>query len=76
LRGAENGIEVVRTLRERHPDLPAAIVSGDIGSAQLQAIELAGLPLLHKPMRLDSLVQLLSRPHQRSRTSAPERQPM
>ncbi len=76
LRGAENGIEVVRTLRERHPDLPAAIVSGDIGSAQLQAIELAGLPLLHKPMRLDSLVQLLSLPHQSSRTSAPDRPPM
>ncbi len=76
LRGAENGIEVVRTLRERHPGLPAAIVSGDIGSAQLQAIELAGLPLLHKPMRLDSLVQLLSLPQERSLSSAPERPPM
>ena len=72
LRGADNGIEVVRALRERHPGLPAAIVSGDIGSAQLQAIELAGLPLLHKPMRLDSLVQLLSTPAaQRAHEPAP-----
>lgn len=59
LRGEDNGIEVVRALRKLCPCLPAAIVSGDIGSAQLQAIELAGLPLLHKPMRLDTLIGLL-----------------
>jgi signal transduction histidine kinase/CheY-like chemotaxis protein len=76
LRGAENGIEVVRALRKRHPGLPAAIVSGDIGSAQLQAIELAGLPLLHKPMRLDSLVQLLSAPHERSHAPELEKPPL
>lgn len=71
LRGSENGIDVVRALRECHPGLPAAIVSGDVGSAQLQAIELAGLPLLHKPMRLESLVKLLSLPSERSREPAP-----
>ena len=60
LRGDGDGIAVVRALRERHPGLPAAIVSGDIGPAQLQAIELAGLRLLHKPVQLDHLVQLLA----------------
>lgn len=60
LRGDGDGIAVVRALRERHPGLPAAIVSGDIGPAQLQAIELAGLRLLHKPVRLNTLVQLLA----------------
>jgi signal transduction histidine kinase/ActR/RegA family two-component response regulator len=66
LRGDENGIEVVRALREQQPKLPAVIVSGDIGPAQLQAIEMAGLPLLHKPMRLDTLIQLLGTPVDRS----------
>ena len=59
LRGKENGIEVVRALRQLNPNLPAAIVSGDIGPAQLQAIELAGLRLLHKPVRLPTLLSLL-----------------
>jgi len=59
LRGKENGIEVVRALRQLNPNLPAAIVSGDIGPAQLQAIELAGLLLLHKPVRLRTLLGFL-----------------
>ena len=59
LRGNDNGIEVVRALRERYPDLPAAIVSGDIGPAQLLTIEMAGLRLLHKPVRLKTLLDLL-----------------
>lgn len=74
LRGADNGIDVVRALRERHPGLPAAIVSGDIGPAQLQAIELAGLPLLHKPMRLDALLRLLSHAAEQPREPAPSGQ--
>ena len=59
LRGQETGIEVVRALREHQPQLRAAIISGDIGPAQLQAIELAGLQLLHKPVRLETLLALL-----------------
>jgi signal transduction histidine kinase/ActR/RegA family two-component response regulator len=62
LRGQETGIQVVRALRERQPDLRAAIISGDIGPAQLQAIELAGLQLLHKPVRLETLLALLQPP--------------
>ena len=59
LRGGETGIQVVRALREHQPDMRAAIISGDIGPAQLQAIELAGLQLLHKPVRLETLLALL-----------------
>jgi len=62
LRGQETGIQVIRALREHQPDLRAAIITGDIGSAQLQAIELAGLQLLHKPVRLESLLTLLQPP--------------
>ena len=50
LRGGDDGIAVVRALREQIPGLPAAIVSGDIGPEQLQAVEAAGLRLLHKPL--------------------------
>ena len=35
------------------------LLSGDIGPAQLQAIELAGLLMLHKPGRLETLLALL-----------------
>jgi CheY-like chemotaxis protein len=62
LRGQETGIQVIRALREHQPDLRAAIISGDIGSAQLQAIELTGLQLLHKPVRLETLMALLQPP--------------
>lgn len=59
LRGKENGIDLVRAVRAIRPGLPAVIVSGDIGPDQLQAIERAGLPLLHKPVHLSNLVQML-----------------
>lgn len=50
LRDGDNGIDVVRALREQVPGLAAAIVSGDIGPQQLQAVESASLRLLHKPL--------------------------
>jgi len=62
LRGQGTGIEMVRALREHQPQPRAAIISGDVGPAQLQAIELAGLQLLHKPVRLESLLTLLQPP--------------
>ena len=36
-----------------------ALLSSDIGPAQLQAIELAGLLMLHKPVQLEALLDLL-----------------
>lgn len=50
LRDGDDGISVVQALREQIPGLPAAIVSGDIGPEQLQAVEAARLRLLHKPL--------------------------
>ncbi|MCU0956895.1 MAG: hybrid sensor histidine kinase/response regulator [Hydrogenophaga sp.] len=60
LRAEETGIAVILALRENQPDLPAAIISGDIGPEQLQAVEKAGLTLLHKPLRAEALLQWLS----------------
>lgn len=61
LRAEETGIAVIQALRESQPALPAAIISGDIGPEQLQAIEQAGLTLLHKPLRAEALLHWLSR---------------
>jgi len=60
LRGGQTGIEVVSALRALYPGLPAAVVSGDIGPDQLKAVEAAGLAMLHKPCRLDTVMQLLA----------------
>jgi signal transduction histidine kinase/CheY-like chemotaxis protein len=60
LRGVQTGIDVVAALRSIYPDLPAAVVSGDIGPAQLKAVETAGLVMLHKPFRLETVMQLLA----------------
>jgi CheY-like chemotaxis protein/nitrogen-specific signal transduction histidine kinase len=60
LRGAQTGIDVVTALRSLYPHLPAAVVSGDIGPDQLKAVEAAGLAMLHKPCRLETVVRLLA----------------
>lgn len=60
LRGDETGITVIAALRELYPGLQAAVVSGDIGPDQLKAVETAGLTMLHKPFRLEAVMQLLA----------------
>jgi signal transduction histidine kinase/ActR/RegA family two-component response regulator len=60
LRGAHTGIDVVTALRSLYPHLPAAVVSGDIGQDQLKAVEAAGLVMLHKPCRLETVMRLLA----------------
>lgn len=56
LRDGDNGVAVVLALRQQHPGMPAVIVSGDIGPQQLQAVESAGLKLLHKPLSAQALL--------------------
>jgi len=63
----------LREARRQRPDFLIAdyrLRGGDNGLAQLQGIELAGLPLLHKPMRLDTLVGLLGSQGAPSRDAA------
>lgn len=62
LGGTENGIMVVRAVRERYgATLPAAIISGDTGADTQALVQGAGLPLLHKPLRPARLRALLNR---------------
>jgi len=52
LRDGYTGIEAVAELRAQFgADLPAALLTGDTGSAALEAIQASGLPLLHKPLK-------------------------
>lgn len=56
------GIEVVRGLqRDYGPQIPAAILTGDIAASVLKAVADAGLPLLSKPVRPDQLVAALEK---------------
>lgn len=55
LGAGEDGIALIRRLREVRPALPALLLSGDTDTPLLHAADAAGLPLLHKPV---SLVQL------------------
>jgi signal transduction histidine kinase/CheY-like chemotaxis protein len=51
LGGGENGVETVRTLRERAgAEAPAILVSGDGGPERAAQAQAAGLVLLHKPV--------------------------
>lgn len=56
LRGDDNGLETVRRLRALHAGLPAILVTGDSTAERLRDSLEAGVLLLHKPVRPDTLI--------------------
>jgi signal transduction histidine kinase/CheY-like chemotaxis protein len=56
LRGADDGIAAVRSLRSAVPGLPAVLISGDTAPERLREAHEAGLTLLHKPVSAEQLV--------------------
>ena len=60
-----SGLATVAPLRQRHPQVPALIVTGTTAPAELAVLSASGLPVLHKPFRsdalLDAILRLLSR---------------
>ena len=50
LRGDDDGITAVRSIRELYPELPAILLSGDTAPDRLREAEEAGIALLHKPV--------------------------
>ncbi len=56
LRGTDDGIATVRSLRSAMPALPALLISGDTSPERLREAHEAGLPLLHKPVAAEHLV--------------------
>lgn len=60
LQGAANGIDVVQQLRAQlQHDVPACLMSGDTDVTLMTAARVAGLTLLHKPVRPAKLRNLL-----------------
>jgi signal transduction histidine kinase len=55
LPGGRTGVDVIHAMRERHPDLPALVITGDTGPDSLQAIRAAALRYLHKPVQPEAL---------------------
>ncbi|MDO8449044.1 MAG: ATP-binding protein [Rhodoferax sp.] len=62
LRDTENGLDTVRQLRAAAgQQIPACLMSGDTDPALMQAARIAGLTLLHKPVRPAKLRSLIRR---------------
>lgn len=61
LRGSDDGLSAVRSLRNLVPGLPALLVSGDTAPQRLRDAQAAGLDLLHKPVRADQLMTAIQR---------------
>lgn len=56
LRGADDGLAAVRSLRSAVPRLPAVLISGDTAPERLREAHEAGLTLLHKPVSAEQLL--------------------
>jgi CheY-like chemotaxis protein len=50
-----NGIDLSYQIREQYPDLPVAIVSGDVSELERSIIGRADVPFIKKPFHAESL---------------------
>lgn len=74
LETVDDGLEVVALLRERlTADVPALLLSGDTGAAQLARVRQSGVPLLTKPV---SPARLKSALHAYLSEAAPDATPV
>lgn len=57
-----DGFQAIALARERHPDLPAVMITGDTAASHLQSLSRSDVPVLHKPFQADALLAALTRP--------------
>jgi signal transduction histidine kinase/CheY-like chemotaxis protein len=57
LRGSDNGLLTIESVRKIWPDLPAFLISGDTEPARLREAHDAGIDLLHKPLASADLLR-------------------
>lgn len=76
LRGGEDGISAVRSLRSAFPGLPALIVSGDTAPERLREAHEAGLTLLHKPVTEELLINAMQAALAEYRREGPDVSPV
>jgi len=71
LRGDDNGIAAVHSLRALYPELPAILLSGDTAPDRLREAEEAGITLLHKPVAGAALARAIADAREPAATSRP-----
>lgn len=72
LQGSANGIDAIRTLREKLGEsIPAVLISGDTATEQLRIVSAAGLTMMHKLLKAVRLRALLN--HEFAKKSGPPR---
>jgi len=59
LADGDNGIEAIAQVRRLQPQARAVLITGDTAPERLREAQASGLALLHKPVNLDSLIQVL-----------------
>jgi DNA-binding NtrC family response regulator len=62
LRDGDSGVVALRAVRHLHPQVRAALVTGDTAPNRLRDAQWAGVTLLHKPVPLEQLIALLAQP--------------
>jgi CheY-like chemotaxis protein len=55
----DSGIEAVTQVRKLQPDVRAVLVTGDTAPERLREAQATGLALLHKPVTLERLLDVL-----------------
>ncbi|MES3013400.1 MAG: hybrid sensor histidine kinase/response regulator [Pseudomonadota bacterium] len=75
LRAGDDGIATIASLRQRHPGLPALLISGDTAPQRLRDAMAAGLRLLHKPVSAALLQQAIGEEIERSGGTVHEGRP-
>ena len=61
LRGADNGIDTIRAVRQLYPDLPALIISGDSAPERLLEAQATGITIIHKPVASEVLLREIAK---------------
>jgi DNA-binding NtrC family response regulator len=60
LRGTETGLQAIEALRRTRPDLPALLITGDTAPERLAEISASRIPMLHKPVQPNVLVEKIT----------------
>jgi signal transduction histidine kinase/CheY-like chemotaxis protein len=71
LRGDDDGIAAVRSIRALYPELPAILLSGDTAPDRLREAEEAGIALLHKPVAGAALARAIADAREPAASSRP-----
>ena len=63
LRGSDDGLSAVRSLRNLIPELPALLISGDTDPTEIARLSASGQDVLAKPFRSERLLERLHSLH-------------